>query len=210
MAAWALPIAIAVSVMNFHWRSRWRVFLSVIGIMLIILTGVRSPLVLIALAFVPRAFLLLRRSRHPLAVVALAIVGANALVAIGTGMNLWRGGIRHGTGGSLADAVMTAWTDPFGALSKAGLDTLDGALFVNALPEDAVSTGPGDLLNAVLYLIPRQIFPDKPELLSNILSEKYLSFGTAGMFLSGAGYLEIILGGWVAALIGFFVAGHCF
>lgn len=210
MAAWALPVAIAVSVANSHWGSRIRVAISLIGLVLIVLMGVRSPLILIALAFVPRAFELLRRSRYPLAIVAIAVIGANALIAVGTGINLWRGGIRRGNGSSLPDAIMAAWIDPFGALSSAGLDTIDGALFVHALPPGSVSTGPADLLNAILYLIPRQIYPGKPELLSNILSERYLSFGTAGMFLSGAGYLELILGGVVPAVLGFFVMGLIF
>jgi hypothetical protein len=210
MAAWALPVAIAVSVANSHWGSRTRVALSLFGLVLIVLMGVRSPLILIALAFVPRAFQLLRRSRYPLAIVAIAVIGANALIAVGTGINVWRGGIRRGNGSSLPDAIMAAWLDPFGALSSAGLDTIDGALFVHALPPGSVSTGPGDLLNAILYLIPRQIYPGKPELLSNILSERYLNFGTAGMFLSGAGYLELILGGVVPAVLGFFVMGLIF
>jgi len=207
MASWSLHLAIAVSVLNRHWGSRWRVGLSLIGLAAIVLSGVRSPLLLIAVAALPRLIKMIANSRFPLLVIGSGLIAANTLVAVGAGISSWRGNIRAGLSVSLLQEILDSWVDPIGSLSSTGVDTLDGALFVTALPRDQIDVSLADPLKAFTLLIPRQIFPEKPELISNILSRDYLGFGAAGMFLSGVGYLTLVLGSTIAAIFAFGAIG---
>lgn len=207
MASWALAIGIALSVLHSHWGSRGRFAISAAGALLLLAAGVRSPLVLIATAAIPRIIVYLATHRHPIRTWLCALAGTDLFIAVGTGLNLWRGSIRHGTPGNLSGFIFEAAMNPFSAMTRSGTDTVDGLLFVQALPDDAIDTSPLDLIKAVTYLVPRQLYPGKPPLISNELSAEYLHFGTSGMFLSGPGYLILIGGGAMAALVGFLVLG---
>lgn len=206
-AKWALPIGITVALLYGHWGSRSRAIASVIGVLIIVDSGVRSPLILIAIAAIPRLVDSIGRARRPVLAVTAALVLGWLLVSVGSGINVWRGGIRHGEPVTLTSAIVAASQDPVKGLTEAGIDTIDGLLFTQALPNGLQTDGLWDLRKAVTTIIPRQLYPNKPDLLSNALSREYLGFGTAGMFLSGAGYLRIIGGGWWAAGMGFVVLG---
>lgn len=207
MAHWSLPLGICINVLNSHWKSKAYQLATVSGVSLIVLSGVRSPLMLICVAFVPRIIRGLTNRRHAGRIWVLSSAGTISLICVGSALNLWRGSIRRGDPIPLTEALQATYSDPLKALTQAGIDTLDGLLFVQYLPPGAVSTGPTDLLKAVTTLIPRQIYEDKPDFLSNIVSSRYLGFGTAGMFMSGPGYLELILGSTLAAVAGFLLLG---
>ena len=206
LAWWCLPLGIAIGVLHRHWGSRWRIGLSCTGLLLLLSSGVRSPLILVALAFVPDLARRLAHSRRP-GIIALGGAAAGyLLISVAAALSLWRGLIRNGTPIPFFDALFVYLPDPARALTTSGIDTVDGLLFIQHLPANAVNANLLDLLKVFSTAIPSQFYADKPEFISNMLSREYLGFGAAGMFLSGPGYLMLI-GGGVAAAAALFAFG---
>ena len=174
LAWWCLPLGIAIGFLFKHWGSKLRLILGLIGIAMIVNSGVRSPLLLIAIAFIPRLVSTIARSGRPLKTWSAAILGSYALVAIGGAISVWRGSIRYGNPVSFGSALLNAVADPLKALTSSGIDTVDGLLLVYSLPTNIVDANLLDLLKVVQTAIPSQIYPDKPEFLSNIISRELL------------------------------------
>ncbi|MGF9648056.1 hypothetical protein AAIH32_08790 [Pseudarthrobacter oxydans] len=210
LAWWCLPLGIAIGFLFRHWESKPRLFVSLVGIALIVNSGVRSPLLLIAIAFIPRLIATIARSPRPLKVWATAVFGSYLLIAVGGAISVWRGSIRYGSPVTFGQALYNAAADPLKALTSSGLDTVDGLLLVYSLPANIVDANLLDLFKAVQTAIPSQFYPDKPEFISNIISRELLGYGAAGMFMSGPGYLILIGGSWLTAVVFFFVGGVIF
>lgn len=204
---WGLALGVAVSVQYSHWGSKLRVFASVVGIGLLVAGGVRSPLLLVAVAALPRVLQWVAKSRRPALLAPALLVAANVVLAVGAGLSTWRGSIRANQPVGLFGAIREAFLSPLSALTQSGIDTLDGLLFVDRYSATLAHFRLSEFAWPVLSLIPRQIFPSKPELLTNIISREYLGFGTAGMFMSGPGYMWLILGSVAGALIAFVAIG---
>lgn len=200
---WALPVGIALAFQGRHWGSKSRLAISLIGVSVLVLGGVRSPLALIVVACVPRILeQLASRGKRLFAWPAL-LVGAHAALSVAAGLSSWRGSVRKGQPVPLTHAIRDAALDPIGSLTGSGVDTVDGLVFVRAVSGSVASFRPQALLIPVLTLIPRQLYPDKPEFITNTLSRQYLKFGAAGMFMSGPGYLWLVLGSAAAAVATF-------
>jgi len=210
LAGWCLPVGVACGFMYSHWGSKWRLLLSLLGLALIVSGGTRSPLILIAVAFLPALLLRLARSKRLVQTLIIALGGAYVLLSLAIAISAWRGSIRYGTPQPLGDEFIRALQDPFGGLTSSGIDTVDGLLFVQALPPNSVDATLWDLRKVFTTAIPSQLYADKPEMISNILSSQYLGFGTAGMFLSGPGYLILITGGVLGAVLLFALGGAVF
>ncbi|WP_223992479.1 hypothetical protein [Arthrobacter sp. NicSoilB11] len=184
--------------------------LSLIGIAMIVNSGVRSPLLLIAIAFIPRLVSTIARSRRPFRTWTAAIMGSYLLVAVGGAISVWRGSIRYGNPVTFGAALYNACLDPLKALTSSGIDTVDGLLLVYSLPTNIIDANLTDLFKVVQTAIPSQFYPNKPEFISNIISHELLGYGAAGMFMSGPGYLIMIGGSWLAAIVIFFLGGIIF
>lgn len=207
---WCLPLGVGIGFLFQHWGSWWRLLLSLIGIALIVNSGVRSPLLLIAIALVPLVLKALARARRPARVWFMTSAGAYVLLALGGAISAWRGSIRYGNPVSFSQSLWNSLSNPLRSLTTSGFDTVDGLILVQSLPSGAVDASLLDLFKIFQTAIPRQLFPDKPEFISNIISRDLLGFGAAGMFMSGPGYLILIGGGWLAAVLLFAAGGLVF
>lgn len=207
LAWWCLPLGIALGFLFRHWNSKLRLAMSILGIALIVNSGVRSPLLLIAVACIPLLLQRIARSNSPIQVWSIAIAGGYLLITLGGAISAWRGSIRYGTPIPLGQALLHAAGDPLRTLTSSGLDTVDGLLLVYSLPPTIIDANLLDLFKVLQTMIPSQFYPDKPEFISNIISRELLGFGTAGMFMSGPGYLILIGGSWLAAILLFGLGG---
>ncbi|WP_443476762.1 hypothetical protein [Microbacterium sp. F2] len=210
LAWWCLPVAVSVGVVFRHWGSKSLAFISIAAALLLVVSGVRSPLLLIAIAFIPRGVKALGRSRSPALSLLAISLSLYLLLGVAGGISRWRGSIRAGLPESLIDSTLLSLSNPYVALTSSGIESLDGLMFVQVL--DAAPFHPSilDPLKAFLTLIPRQIYPGKPDFLSNEISSALLNFGTAGMFLSGPGYALVISGSLLGAILLFMVGGFTF
>lgn len=207
---WCLPLGIGIGFLFKHWGSRWRLLLGLGGIALIVNSGVRSPLLVIAIALVPLVLNALAKARRPARVWVMTSAGTYVLLAVGGAISAWRGSIRYGTPVSFNESLWNALANPLRSLTTSGFDTVDGLILVHSLPAGVVDASLFDLLKIFQTAVPRQLYPDKPEFISNIISRDLLGFGAAGMFMSGPGYLILIGGGWLVAILLFAAGGLVF
>lgn len=206
---YCLPLAVSVGILASHWRSRVLPLISAGATALgVYWTGARTPLLIIGAAVMVRILIQYGATRHPLryvlAMSAAIYIGAALLV----GISSWRGLAIQGLQPSIVEQVYLALPNPFGQLTNAGLDTLDGMTLSMAIHSDTVGASWTDPFKAFTNLIPSQIWPSKPEWLGAIVTHRFLNFGgRAGIFLSGPGYLFLIFGGPLGTAAGFLVIG---
>lgn len=206
LASWCLPLAAAIAVSQRHWGSRLRLATTGIAVTMLLASGVRSPLLLIAIAALPRLVSAIAASRFSLGRWLALGAGAYGLFIVAAAISSWRGGIRAGRTSDLLAELLRHALNPGTALTSSGIDTLDGLLLVQSVDTRQFDPSMFDLLKVFTTFIPRQLYPDKPPLLSNMISQSVLDFGAAGMFLSGPGYL-LVISGSVAAVIALFALG---
>ncbi len=117
----------------------------------------------------------------------------------------WRAGLvgNEWNGKSFAEITSRNIRNPIGGLAEYGaVDTLDGMVLVEGIVERM-----GDnyswirLTDAVLLFIPSQIWDSKPRTVWTEISQSVLGYGASGMFLSGAGYIDILFRSSAAQLL---------
>ncbi len=206
---YCLPLAVSIGILASHWRSRVLPLISAGATALAVYwTGARTPLLIIGAAVMVRILIQYGVTRHSLryvlAMSAAVYIGAVLLV----GISSWRGLTIQGLQPSIVEQVYLALPNPFGQLTNAGLDTLDGMTLSMAINPDTVGASWTDPFKAVTNLIPSQLWPSKPEWLGAIVTHRFLNFGGgAGIFLSGPGYLFLVFGGPLGTAAGFLVIG---
>lgn len=204
---WAPALAVSLAVLQRHYHSRGAVAVSVCLLTFLVVSGTRSPLLLIFIALGLRFLAGLRTSRSTLRrsilACALVFVGATMLVSI----SAWRGDLIRGQQASLVKSTEEAATDPFGKLSGAGLDSLDGLVLAMHIDPHSVNAQWDDPFKSITGFVPHQLWPSKPPWLSNRVAKVYLQYGASGMFLSGAGYTWLIWGGVAGSVIAFMLLG---
>lgn len=172
-----------------------------LGLLYIVSSGVRSPLLIVFFAYVASAIQsgVIRRVTFWLRAACLGI----SVALVGAFMSIMRANIIRGHGLSLSE-IMTSLADNWWrSIYEAGIDTLDGYRFATAV-EPFTPGRPADLLNVVLTFIPRSIWPDKPSDIVVDLSGAYLGYESSGQFLSPVGYLTVVLDGYIPGLVGLF------
>lgn len=210
LASWCLPLAAAIAVSQRHWGSKLRLASTALAIVMLVASGVRSPLLLIAIAALPRLIEAIATSRFSAPRWLGLAAGAYIVLTTAAAISSWRGGIRAGRTPNLFDELLRQATNPNAALTSSGIDTLDGMLLVQSVDTRQFEPSMLDLLKVFTTFLPRQLFPEKPPLLSNTISQSVLDFGAAGMFLSGPGYLLVISGSAIAVLALFALGGFTF
>ena len=208
LAQWAIPLAVTIGILNRHWRSRWLALLSSLAFLGVVLfAGVRSPLVLIAIAVLMRLLVQGAQNRRALrtGVLIMAILYTGALMAIA--LSAWRGKVTRGQDAALSAEITKLPANPFDKLaSQAGLDTVDGLILAVQVDREAVGARWSDPANAVTGFVPRKVWPEKPDWLGSMVTKHYLDWGGhAGMFLSGPGYAYVVFAG-AAGVAGVFLA----
>ena len=178
------------------------------GTAFLFISNVRSPLVVLFLAYIASE-IARRRNGFSLKRSGL-ILGLVVLVAlVGSFMSTMRANITRNYGQSVGEVLSQTLSDPLIAIYSSGIDTLDGYRFSAAIARVEPSR-PSDLLLIVLTFIPRSVWPDKPNSLSVDLSAKYLGYNSSGQFLSPMGYLNLVWGSYGVALLSLFVFGLVF
>lgn len=172
------------------------------GALLLLVSGVRSPLLVLFAAFLVSAVVFgsIRRPRYVLGV----LFSGLALSFVGALMSALRSNYTRNLGGSLEQVFSQVLGDSWISIYEAGIDTLDGYRLSMHL-DGLVSPNPADLFNIVLTFVPRAMWPDKPVDFSVALSQQYLNYKSSGQFLSPVGYLSLVFGGYWLGLIGLFV-----
>jgi hypothetical protein len=203
------PVAVALGIMRRHWRSRalWLVS-AFVTCAYVIVSGTRTPLLVVGVALVLAAATRLGRARltKVLAILlVLAYVGSVVVVSLSE----WRAQVATGQNASISQAVRSVAGDPFSQLATNGhLDTLDGLVLAMNVNRNRVHAQWWDPAKAVLNLVPYQLWPQKPPWLGAVVSHTYTDFGgNAGIFLSGPGYAWIVYGGLAGVLVVFLVVG---
>ena len=193
-----LVVGLAVVVYFRLYRERLHAVLLVGGVAFMVLSNVRSPLLVLACAALASA---LRRGRISSArsVAVVVVVGIVFALTASLMSNLRANTARdYGftTGEVVGQTLENPWVAPYGA----GLDTLDGYRFSVRVAE-LEPPRPSEFLNVVLTFVPRAVWPDKPSSLAVDLSRRYLAYGASGQFLSPVGYLLLLTGSYPLALL---------
>lgn len=192
---WSLPLAVSIAVLNRHWHSRAMVLISLLLIEYIVQGGARSPLLLVGVALGLRLLDAFARSRRRLVVVLFAVALVWGSAAVTVGFSSWRGEIIRGQEASLTSQIGKAAGDPFGRLTRAGLDSLDGLILAMNADPKSVGASWTDPTKAVTGFVPHQVWPQKPDWLDNQVTEYYLGVGGGGLFLTAPGYAFVVFGG---------------
>lgn len=188
--------------------SRLYMILTAVGIVVLALANVRSPLIVLFLAYVAseiarrRGGFSIRRSVSLLSLVAVVAL-------LGSFMSSMRENIIRNLGYSFAEVLSRTFANPLIGIYSAGVDTLDGYRFAHSIVPYEPSRL-SDLMLIVTTFVPRSMWPDKPNSLSVDLSTKYLGYKSSGQFLSPMGYLNLIWGSYGLALLSFFLFGLIF
>lgn len=186
------------------WRSRWIWFGVVLGVAFLIFQNIRSPLLIVLVAFI--AGVLSRgdiyRRRKVSQIVAAILVASIA----GSFMSGMRANLTRDLGFSSSEVAANVLSSPVESVYEAGLDTLDGYRFSHLVSEFE-EPRPSDLLTPVTTLVPRSIWHEKPNSISVDLSAKYLGYKASGQYLSPVGYLTLTSGSYIFALLLLMVFG---
>jgi hypothetical protein len=210
LLAWSVPLALSIAILSRHWGSRRLVLVSAFVFSnTILVSGVRSPLILVAVAVVIRVVADGARNRrvlHSAAVIGITVY-AGAVLAIA--VSSWRGEVTRGHQSSLVAEVARAPANPFAELAeRANIDTFDGLTLALQVDADSVGASWRDPLKIATGFVPRRFWPDKPEWLAVSVSRHYLGFKVhSGIFLSGPGYAHIVFGGVAGVVLAFLALG---
>ncbi len=188
--------------------SRLYFILLVGGVVVLALANVRSPLIVLFLAYVASEIARRREgfsARRSLTLLSL-VVGVSLL---GSFMSAMRANIIRNLGFQFSDVLSQTFSNPLIGIYSAGVDTLDGYRFAQAIAPYELPR-PSDLMLIVTTFVPRSVWPDKPNSISVDLSAKYLGYKSSGQFLSPMGYLNLIWGSYGLALFSFFLFGLVF
>lgn len=168
------------------------------GVAALVLTNIRSPVVVVFFGLVAYAinaewFSSLRR--------VLAVIGVVLVISlVGATMSNLRANSVRNYGYTPTEVVEQTLSSPWIAPYEAGIDTLDGyRLSQYVSPREGAR--PDSLLTVVTTFVPRALWPDKPEELSVEISRKYLGYTASGQFLSTPGYFMLAFGSYPAALV---------
>ncbi|QOD02633.1 hypothetical protein [Pseudarthrobacter sp. BIM B-2242] len=174
-------------------------FLLAGGVIFLLLGNVRSPLLVVIIAFIAGMISRneFRTKRRFVSAVALILVFAFA----GSVMSNMRANLTRNYGYTAQQVVDQTFENPWTAPYESGLDTLDGYRFSQRILTFE-EPRPSDLLAVVTTFIPRAIWPEKPEEISVDVSSRYLRYEASGQYLSPIGYLSLALGSYVGALAG--------
>lgn len=210
LLSWSFPLALAIAILSRHWGSRPLVLVSALVFAnTILVSGVRSPLVLVAVAVLIRLIAEGARNRSVLRASLLigitVYVGAVMAIAVSS----WRSEVSLGHQSSLVAEVARAPANPFGELAtRANLDTLDGLTLALQVDADSVGATWRDPAKIATGFVPRKLWREKPEWLAVSVAKHYLGFDVhAGIFLSGPGYAYIVFGGVAGVAIAFLALG---
>jgi hypothetical protein len=209
LGGYAVPIAIGIGILNRHWGSRTLMGVSLAAGALLIPSGVRTPLMIIAAA----AGLRYLYSTAPRRMRASQLLGWALAIYVGAvvtvGLSTYRGQ-EHGyqsTGASLTQNIINAAADPFAQLQTQGVDTIDGLILSTKVNRAYVGASWTDPAKVILGFIPHQIWPSKPQWLFTTVTQDYTTFGAGGIFLSSPGYFLIVFGTPVAIPVMFVLLG---
>jgi len=193
---WAAATAIAYVILTWR-RTDLRLFLvaAVAYSALMVSTGNRSPLALVAIAVIYRV--VSDRNRH--AGLAL-LVGAPIGLFILSYQSTWRSLVAARLSAEPVAVLQQMFADPLATLLRFGLDTIDGYTLTQRILGSGFEARPLDPVMALLNFVPRQIWPDKPIPLGSEVGADYLGLGAGGIFMSGPGYLSLVAG---SAMLGF-------
>jgi len=181
----------------FH-KSRVVLVLTAVSMLILISGNVRSPLIVIGIAYIARWLPKLREIGIKTIVLSITLVLLFSFVA--TTMSAMRSNIVRNEGLNASEIISTNLKNPILGIYGAGLDTLDGYRFSREIA-DREQGRPLDLLNIVLTFVPRQIWDTKPTDFSVDMSSKYLGYRVSGQFLSPVGYLTLIFNSYLLGLL---------
>ncbi len=208
---YCVPLAIALGLTYRHWGSKRLAAVSAVATLAFtVVTGTRTPLILLACAAVPRVVRwLTRRGARPQAYGA-ALLAMYCGAGLVIGVAQWRHSVTTGEGVGLADSISAGMVNPIGGLAQqGGLDTVDGAVLSLNVKRSDLGVSYFDPTKALTTLVPYQLWPDKPKFLGPEVSHYYTLFGgNAGIFLSGPGYGAIVYGGIPGATALFAILGY--
>jgi hypothetical protein len=193
----ALVVGIATLAFNNFFRSKALLALGLAGVCFLVASNVRSPLLVVILAYAAGVI-----ARRELTFKKLAGFGLLSILfaLAGSFMSAYRGEMIQGRTPEASAVWRETIRNPLVAAYGSGIDTLDGyRLSAKVYPGE--SPDPSNLLVAVTTFVPRAIWPTKPMDLSISISARYLKYGAGGAFLSPIGYLTIAFGGYVEAAL---------
>ncbi|WP_142056964.1 hypothetical protein [Pseudarthrobacter sp. B4EP4b] len=186
-------------IIYYHGFRNWRYWLLCgVGTSWLVFQNVRSPLFVLFFAYLASQ-MIQAKHRSPKRT-AMTVVLVVCLALGGSLMSSLRANIVRGTGYSFSEVVDQTLANPLVAPFQAGIDTLDGYRFSEKLLP-LIEPQPLDLLNTVTTFIPRSVWAEKPRDLSVELSATYLGYKGSGQYLSPVGYLSLVTGSHVGAVL---------
>lgn len=178
---------------------RWAWLVVIGGVALLVVGNVRSPLLVLACAFAASQ-LRLGQLRRPIRLVGLLLLVVG-FAFVGSVMSNMRANLTRDYGYSFGEVLTQSLQNPWVAPYEAGLDTLDGYRFSERIARFEPAQ-PLDLANIVLTFVPRNLWESKPDAIAVEFSAKYLNYQASGQFLSPTGYLTLVTGSYLGALLG--------
>jgi O-antigen/teichoic acid export membrane protein len=210
LLGYAPPLGVSIGILNRHWGSRNLALLSLLAFGLMVAIGLRTPLLIVAVALGVR-YLYSGAARRIGLREALAMGLAVYILAIMVvSLSAWRGQRYEANSMSLGAVMVKAAENPFVHLSQRGqVDSVDGLILSTKVDREYVGATASDPLKIITGFIPHQLWPEKPKWLSAEVSQGYTNFGAsgAGFFLSGPGYLIIVFGTAAAVPLVFLLLG---
>lgn len=210
LLSWSVPLALAIAILSRHWESRRLVLVSVLVFSnTVLFWGVRSPLVLVAVAVLIR--LVADGAKNQRVLRASVLIGITVYVSavMAIAVSSWRSEVSRGHQSSLVAEFARAPANPFGELAaRANIDTLDGLTLALRVEPNAVGASWRDASKVATGFVPRKLWPEKPEWLAVSVSRHYLGVKAhSGIFLSGPGYAYIVFGGVAGVALAFLALG---
>ena len=191
---------------------QWRIFFLaslIYGVVDIAFSGSRRSIVNIVFAMLMQRHYL----RHPLSLrrvmpwLAILLVFSFTWLYVRTTMNQGVDAVRDRLGQLQATEV---FDDVYTQGDNAVFDYL--VAIINTVPTPYDYNYGAGLMRFVYFLIPREVWPEKPENISRVMTERYdpltyLNGGSASASMVGEFYLEF---GWLAILPGALMLGYIF
>ncbi|MEW2015356.1 hypothetical protein [Rhodococcus sp. NPDC076796] len=178
------------------------------GTTVLVLANVRSPLVVLFLAYIASEISIRRSGFSGRRSAALLILLA-AVALLGSFMSTMRANITRNLGLSFSDVLSDTFGNPLIGIYQSGVDSLDGYRFSSAIAQYELPR-PSDLALAITTFIPRSIWTDKPNAIGVDVSTKYLGYQSSGQFLSPVGYFNLVWGSYAMAVLSLFLISLIF